>query len=356
MEKTTARLIKWVLIIFTFIALLIFMILFYSTFMRSRAKFKIENEDNPADVCLYHIVITGTYENKSFLTELYNGAASLEKSYNAVVDLHVPDSQAGTSSIQSLLDYCSFLNADGIIAYVDSPDETLNLLQRNDEPFIPLITTGQFSANLQQISYVGVNYWEMGKRVADEVTGLLPQGGNVYIISDSISTNTTNLISSVQRTLQEKPQIVSSVIERIPPSFTLKSNSNIFISLSEDDTIMSAQLLSEMFPAYSYKLLGFGANEVCQLYLQKGFITELFSLDPERIGKAAMQELFEYRNKGYAGMAIREAERIYGPDNWSLDTILQEEGNIHLYEKMGYHRTGEIKTINENMDIVYFEK
>ena len=64
----------------------------------------------------------------------------------------------------------------------------------------------------------------------------------------------------------------------------------------------------------------------------------------------------EYRNKGYAGMAIQEAERIYGPDNWSLDTILQEEGNIHLYEKMGYHRTGEIKNINKNMDIVYFEK
>ena len=184
------------------------------------------------------------------------------------------------------------------------------VLQRNENPAIPLITTGQFSANLQQISYVGVNYWEMGKRVADEVTGLLPQGGNVYIISDSISTNTTNLISSVQRTLQEKPQIVSSVIERIPPSFTLKSNSNIFISLSEDDTIMSAQLLSEMFPAYSYKLLGFGANEVCQLYLQKGFITELFSLDPERIGKAAMQELFEYRNKGYANSYVTASVKI----------------------------------------------
>ena len=310
MEKKKQRLIKWVLLSFTLIGLLFFLILFYITFMQSRAKLKTQNEYNPADTCLYHVIITGTYENKAFLTELYKGAASLEKSYNAVVDLHVPDSQADTTSLQNLIDYCSFLNADGIIAYIDSPDDTPVILQRNENPAIPLITTGQFSANLQQISYVGVNYWEMGKRVADEVTGLLPQGGNVYIISDSISTNTTNLISSVQRTLQEKPQIVSSVIERIPPSFTLKSNSNIFISLSEDDTIMSAQLLSEMFPAYSYKLLGFGANEVCQLYLQKGFITELFSLDPERIGKAAMQELFEYRNKCYANSYVTASVKI----------------------------------------------
>lgn len=310
MEKKKQRLIKWVLLSFTLIGLLFFLILFYITFMQSRAKLKTQNEYNPADTCLYHVIITGTYENKAFLTELYKGAASLEKSYNAVVDLHVPESQADTTSLQNLIDYCSFLNADGIIAYIDSPDDTPVILQRNENPAIPLITTGQFSANLQQISYVGVNYWEMGKRVADEVTGLLPQGGNVYIISDSISTNTTNLISSVQRTLQEKPQIVSSVIESIPPSFTLKSNSNIFISLSEDDTIMSAQLLSEMFPAYSYKLLGFGANEVCQLYLQKGFITELFSLDPERIGKAAMQELFEYRNKGYANSYVTASVKI----------------------------------------------
>ncbi len=310
MEKKKQRLIKWVLLSFTLIGLLFFLILFYITFMQSRAKLKTQNEYNPADTCLYHVIITGTYENKAFLTELYKGAASLEQSYNAVVDLHVPESQADTTSLQNLIDYCSFLNADGIIAYIDSPDDTPVILQRNENPVIPLITTGQFSANLQQISYVGVNYWEMGKRVADEVTGLLPQGGNVYIISDSISTNTTNLISSVQRTLQEKTQIVSSVIERIPPSFTLKSNSNIFISLSEDDTIMSAQLLSEMFPAYSYKLLGFGANEVCQLYLQKGFITELFSLDPERIGKAAMQELFEYRNKGYANSYVTASVKI----------------------------------------------
>ena len=41
----------------------------------------------------------------------------------------------------------------------------------------------------------------------------------------------------------------------------------------------------------------------------------------------------EYRNKGYAQIAIREAEKIHGVGNWSLDTILQEKGNLYLYEK-----------------------
>ncbi|MCR4927477.1 MAG: GNAT family N-acetyltransferase [Lachnospiraceae bacterium] len=45
----------------------------------------------------------------------------------------------------------------------------------------------------------------------------------------------------------------------------------------------------------------------------------------------------EYRNKGYAQQAILEAEKIYGPDHWCLDTILQEKGNLNLYEKLGSH-------------------
>lgn len=64
----------------------------------------------------------------------------------------------------------------------------------------------------------------------------------------------------------------------------------------------------------------------------------------------------EHRNRGYAQWAILETEKIYGSDNWSLDTILQEKGNLYLYEKLGYHRTGRVDKINEKMDIVFYEK
>jgi GNAT superfamily N-acetyltransferase len=64
----------------------------------------------------------------------------------------------------------------------------------------------------------------------------------------------------------------------------------------------------------------------------------------------------EYRNLGLAQQAFGKIERIYGTDNWCLDTILQEKGNCHLYEKMGYHRTGKIEKINDQMDIVFYEK
>lgn len=48
----------------------------------------------------------------------------------------------------------------------------------------------------------------------------------------------------------------------------------------------------------------------------------------------------KYRNKGYAQKAIQLVEEIHGSSNWELETVLQEKGNCYLYEKMGYHQTG----------------
>ena len=90
--------------------------------------------------------------------------------------------------------------------------------------------------------------------------------------------------------------------------------------------------------------------------LKVGAVRIIDKQDGSRKRISPLWIMAEHRNKGYAQQAMVELERIYGSDNWSLDTILQEEGNIHLYEKMGYHRVGEPQHINDRMDIVFFEK
>ena len=310
MEKKTARLVKWVLSIFSFTALLIFSIIFYAVFLSSRARIQNQNQYNASDNLLYHVIITGSYENQSFLSEVYKGASKLAPAYKTTVDLHVPKSQADTESLQELLNYCSFLNADGIILYLDSSEDTPLLLERSDYPKIPIITTGQFSPNMQQISFIGTNNWELGKKIADETQSFLPEGGDVYIISDSNDLNSNTLISSIQSALGDNQTINTRVIENIIQAPDIGQRNNIFITLTEDDTIANAQMLAENFNLDSYKLIGFGGNEVCQLYLQKGWIAELASLDPEKIGETAIMELFEYRRKGYANSYVTADVKI----------------------------------------------
>lgn len=64
----------------------------------------------------------------------------------------------------------------------------------------------------------------------------------------------------------------------------------------------------------------------------------------------------EYRNHGFAQKAIRLAEEIHGCSDWELDTILQEKGNCHLYEKLGYYQTGKTEKINDKMTLVFYKK
>lgn len=65
----------------------------------------------------------------------------------------------------------------------------------------------------------------------------------------------------------------------------------------------------------------------------------------------------EYQNRGIAQQVFKIIEERYRPKNgWELDTILEERRNCHLYEKMGYKKTGEYRKVNDKMTLVYYEK
>ena len=61
-------------------------------------------------------------------------------------------------------------------------------------------------------------------------------------------------------------------------------------------------------------------------------------------------------HRGIAQKAIRLCENIHGSDCWILDTIMEEAGNCHLYEKMGYHETGHKEKINDKLTLVFYAK
>lgn len=65
----------------------------------------------------------------------------------------------------------------------------------------------------------------------------------------------------------------------------------------------------------------------------------------------------EHQGKGIAQKVLTRVEQIYDDAKlWELDTILQEEGNCHLYEKKGYKMSGKTKAVNDKMTIVCYEK
>lgn len=64
----------------------------------------------------------------------------------------------------------------------------------------------------------------------------------------------------------------------------------------------------------------------------------------------------KYQNQGLAYAAIQKAFSMYpNVKTWKLDTIKQEKGNCHLYEKCGFKRVGDEQVVNDKMTLVFYE-
>ncbi len=82
--------------------------------------------------------------------------------------------------------------------------------------------------------------------------------------------------------------------------------------------------------------------------------------DPEEKKIAYISPIFilpKYQNQGIGYAAIRKAfAQLPEVTTWRLDTILQEPGNCHLYEKCGFVRVGEEKKVNDKMTLIDYER
>jgi ribosomal protein S18 acetylase RimI-like enzyme len=65
----------------------------------------------------------------------------------------------------------------------------------------------------------------------------------------------------------------------------------------------------------------------------------------------------DHQGRGVAQRALAAIEVIHADaQRWFLDTIAEEAAICHLYEKLGYVKTGKLEKINEKMTLVFYEK
>lgn len=263
----------------------------------------------------YHVLIVGSYENQLFLQQVFEGAEKISARYNVIVELYAPKSYAQNESLQNMFDYASFANADAVIVYVDSAEniENIRFPQKKDTQPIPIINLGLYAPQIPQVAYVGHSYSEFGKRTAEEALNLIDGKGFIFILQGDLgSTNyNSNFMNSFNSVMKQNDAnvrfnvLTKSLYEfEIQQDYGVSAGDNIvFIAMNENDAIRLSQNLTA-FSELSPKLIGIGNNEVTQNLFNRGSITEIISVDPEKIGELAIMELFEYLNKSYANNYI----------------------------------------------------
>lgn len=65
----------------------------------------------------------------------------------------------------------------------------------------------------------------------------------------------------------------------------------------------------------------------------------------------------DYQDKGIGRIAIEQVERLHHEAiSWVLETPHDLMRNHHLYEKLGYRKTGVVEVVNENLSIIHYRK
>lgn len=289
----------------------------FSIFVINSSGTKTKDSDSLRN---YHILVIGEYQNRDYMEEMFKGIKSKSANYNVICELKVPKSEAENKNIQELFDYATYVNADGIIAYINNPELVIKQPYRIDGSIIPVVTTGQFAPGVNQTSFIGNSSWELGKIFADETKKMLNFSGNIHILKPK-SYNAivnSNIINSFNSEVKNFANLNVSILEKYDDihkiaenkSETKKTDKVAIICLDQDDTINVAQLLTEYYKDNKIMLIGFGNNETCRLYLSKKVISELIYLNPVKIGETALNELFEYRTKGYSNSYVTVATQI----------------------------------------------
>ncbi len=277
-----------------------------------------ENSDNLSEKRKYNIVVTGSSENQSFVRQLYEGAENISSVYECAIEYYVPDSKNTGTTLQSLFDYASFIDADGVIVYTGSFTGDYELPHHRNGNLIPMVTIGTYNPDIPQISYIGVNYSGLGKILGNELIAMSGIDEKICILNTKgyADTNYSTLISSLFYTISDYYEKDNVKILTIQQSSSLSKedsirqelaslgNVDVIVSLSEESTIMTVQALTDLNRSGKTRLLGFGDGDESRFYFDKGLIDKLILINPVGMGSRAVTELYEYLNNGYANNYI----------------------------------------------------
>ena len=273
-----------------------------------------------------NILIVGKSDRRAYLEQVYLGAKSQARTNDAAVDLYTGTSDTQELSTQALLNYASYLQADGIIAYIEGADLNLEIPKNAQGKPIPLVTIGSYIPNLPQLSYIGANYSELGKITGREIIDLIGESGKAILLDSSgqNDANYSNLMTGLFNALSQRPGISIKTLQfERATSFSKEDNLRqqlaseegleLIVSLTEQNTILAAQSVRDLNLSVKVKIIGVGDSDDCRSDFEKKIVTELISVKTQDIGRRAMTELFEFLENGYANSFVSaEVEVLKG--------------------------------------------
>ncbi len=288
-------------------------------------------EDDPANIpdgtdLSFNILVAGSQKNHSYMQQVFKGAEEAGLQYGSAVTFYEPQKGNPADELQKIFAYAAGIDATGIIVYTEKLDAPIELPRHHDGSPIPVITLGNYNPGLQQVSFIGLNYSELGRIMAKETIAMLKNGGTAFLLdfNQDYNQNYSMLMNSLMGAINQNDGIsIDHFVFNLESTFSKEdafrqqmasqASLDVVISFSEANTVLAAQTITDLNRAGKARVIGFGDSSDSRNYYEKGIITELIAINTIEIGRKAVNELFEYVNTGFANSyVIADVEVLKG--------------------------------------------
>ncbi|RHR25869.1 sugar ABC transporter substrate-binding protein [Clostridium sp. AF19-22AC] len=293
----------------------------------------------------YHIAMIGGSSSKDdFWNSIYEGARAQGEKYS----MYVENFGAGLSSDYSckeLLQMAIAAKVDGIIIRADGSEDTNKLIQEaaDDEVPIPVITILEDNPNSKRLSFVTANDYRLGELYGERVVKLI--GKQDQTVEKASDRAVRIAVMTGQKEEESTPNLLYSgirdyVTKKVPGEEIVWSTSasgsggefeseetirdillgeeerpDMIVCLNAADTISACQCVIDYNLVGKVSIIGYYTSSEILDGIQKGIIDSTIVIETEEIGRAGIDGLNDYFQKGYVSEYLQVDSRLITQEN-----------------------------------------
>lgn len=274
------------------------------------------NKASEAEEYSKHYVLITEDMTTTFWQSVYTSA----KEEAEANDIYLEQIGSGLSEKYSLADYLRISIAarvDGIIICPDESESVTELINEAAGEGIPVITILKDNYDTERVSFVGINYYELGLVYGEQILNQMTEDTkNIYILFHSLESVSSNdvIFNQIKKNLNEKlgersvniqPYYISNDnefdSEEVIRDIFVNSEEvpDILVCMEEVDTECACQAIVDYNKVGVITIIGSYSSEIILEAVRKKLAALTVAMDTDQLGKQSVQALLEYQEMGY---------------------------------------------------------
>ncbi len=282
----------------------------------------------------YHFVMIARATEEGYWEKAHNGALRVAKAEKTALEYYVPRF-LDLKELERFLEMSILSSVDGILISVPNDPTFKALIDEATEKKIPVVTLSNNIKESKQISFVGVNTYDLGYKTGRALTKAV--SGNIQVAvlvsSDFSSINQQRYLKGVKDAIKDYPGLKLKLIltskgssisaeEQTQTILTDYPEIQAIICSNASDTLGVAKSVVDLNRVTHMTIIGRGLTVDNANYIKRGVIWGVLADDAFELGAQGLTTL------------IRIKEGKIKQENYDMPLFLINNKNLNSYSSM----------------------